>query len=294
MCRTHKNRPAFTIVELMVVLAIVMIALSLAMPAIQRARQFAREVSCKNNLQQLGLAMHNYHDVYSLYPPAWCARFSDADSPGWLGWQWRLLPFVEQANLYSQVHNGLNVPEWMDKPEFAKTVLPIYLCPMDSTGGKNPFRGGFGTSNYSGNFGPELLPRWYESSAEEFWPGAVPTPKDSTGIFRHNLCTRLADITDGISNTGMISERSATSGAGIWIGVRSNRHENDVVTDMNHMSGLNKSWSGFSGRHDGSLNILLCDGAVRLVRDNIDSRPDGTGLLQRLSSKSDGNVVGDF
>lgn len=289
-----RNRRAFSLVELLVMMAVTMIAAALALPAIQQARQAARQESCKNNLKQLGLALHNYHDVYNCFVPAWCARFSEADSPAWTGWQAALLPYVEQAPLYNQMYQDNNAPEWPAGGKVEKTVLPVYLCPMDSTGGVNPFRGGFGTSNYSGNFGPELLPRWYESSAEEFWPGAVATPQDSTGIFRHNDCTHIRDITDGTSNTVMVSERSAMSGAGIWMGVRSNRHENDAITDMNFLSGLNKSWSGFSGRHEGNVNLLICDGSVRLIREDVDSRADGNGILQLLSSKSDGQVVGEF
>jgi prepilin-type processing-associated H-X9-DG protein len=78
------------------------------------------------------------------------------------------------------------------------------------------------------------------------------------------------------------------------MGVRSNRHENDVISDMNHLSGVNKSWAGLSGRHDGKVNLLLCDGAVRLVNQDINSRADGMGVLQLLSSTDDGQVIGDF
>lgn len=289
------RRPrAFSLVELLVIMAVILLSVSLALPGLLRARQMAREESCRNNLKQLGLALHNYHDVYRVFAPAWCARFSEADSPAWTGWQVALLPFVEQANLYNTISQGKTVPEWPSAEAITKNPLPIYQCPMDSTGGVNPFRGEFGTSNYTGNFGSELLPRWYESSAEEFWPGAVPTPRDSSGIFRHNRCTGIREILDGTSNTAMVGERSALSGAGLWIGVRSNRHENDVITDMNHLSGINKSWSGLSGRHDQKINLLLCDGSVRLINQDVDSRADGTGVLQLLSSKADGQVIGEF
>jgi type II secretory pathway pseudopilin PulG len=178
-----RRRRAFSLVELLVILAVMMIAVSLTLPAILRARQAAREESCRNNLKQLGLALHNYHDVYGVFAPAWCARFSEADSPAWMGWQAALLPFVEQAALYNLMYQDKNAPEWPAGGKIERTAISVYQCPMDSTGGVNPFRGGFGTSNYSGNFGPELLPRWFESSAEEFWPGAVASPQNSTGSF---------------------------------------------------------------------------------------------------------------
>lgn len=291
----------FSLTELLVVAAVIAVVLALALPGIQQSRQLARREDCKNNLKQLGLALHNYHDVYNTFPPGWCARYVEPDSPSWVGWQAALLPYIEQAPLYQQIYQGSKLPEWpaaADRTaagrDAARVSLKVYQCPQDSTGGTNPFREEFGTSNYSGNFGPELLPRWYESGAEKSWPGGVATPKKSSGIFSVNSSIGIRFITDGTSNTVMVSERSALSGAGLWMGVRSNRNENDAVTDMNHLSGLNKSFAGFSGRHDGRINLLICDGSVRLVVDSIDSRADGTGTLQKLSCRNDGQVVGEF
>ncbi len=297
------KKRAFTLIELLVIASTTALLLAVAMPGILQARQRAREESCKNNMKQLALAMHNYHDVFNTFPPAWCARHTEADSQSWYGWQSFLLPYIEQAPLYNAI--DYRTPEWTTSPpklrgrgqtaaqEIPRIELPIYLCPQDSTGGTNPFRDGYGTSNYSGNFGTELLPRWYESGSEQFWPGGVPTPTKGNGIMFVNSKIGFRDITDGSSNTVMMSERSALSGAGIWAGVRSNRHENDVMTDMNHLSGLNKSFAGFSGRHDGKVNINLCDGSVRLVNEDIDSSIDG-GVLQALGTRNGGEVVGDF
>ncbi len=292
----YSRRPGFTLIEVLVVAGLVFIAVSLAAPAIQRARQQSRATTCKNNLKMIGLALHNYHDTYNGLPGAWYARFPQADSPSWMGWQTSILPFVEHAALYQQIYtrDHSTVPEWPDNAKLSQTELPAYLCPMDTTGPQNSFRDGFGTSNYSGNFGPDLLPRWYESSAEQFWPGAVATPTKTNGIFCVNSNTNFRDITDGTSNTAMVSERSARSGAGLWIGVRSNRSDNDAVTDMNFLSALNKSYAGFSSRHERAVNILICDGSVRLIREDIDSKADGTGTLQRLSDRRDGHVIGEF
>lgn len=301
---TFRKR-AFTLIELLVISSATVLLVAVAMPGILQARQRAREENCKNNLKQLGLAMHNYHDVYNSFPPAWCARHTNADSQSWYGWQCALLPYIEQANLYSQIN--FHTPEWTTLPpklqvqgrgksteaEIPRMEIAFYLCPQDSTGGTNPFCDGYGTSNYSGNFGSELLPRWYESGSEQFWPGGVPTPTKGNGIMSVNSKIGIRDITDGTSNTVMISERSALSGAGLWVGVRSNRHENDVMTDMNHLSGLNKSFAGFSGRHDGKVNMCICDGSVRLVNEEIDSSLEG-GVLQALGTRAGGEVLGEF
>lgn len=297
-----KSSKGFTLIETLVVATACVLLLTLSLPGILHAHQQARQQSCKNNLKQLGLAMHNYHDVFGSFPPAWCTNHFDAGSKAAYGWQTSLLPYVEQANLYNQI--DYNQTNWTsDEPVhagrgmsgkiFRQMVIPSYLCPQDSTGEKNPFRDNVSTSNYSGNLGSEPLPRWYESSAEQFWPGGAETPRESNGIFLVNGKIGMRNITDGSSNTVMISERSAYSGAGLWIGVRSNRDENDVMTDMNYITGVNKSYAGFSGRHDEALNMLLCDGSVRLVKDTIDSRPEG-GVLQALSTRAGGEIVGEF
>ncbi len=293
----YSRRPGFTLIEVLVITGLVFIAVSLATPAIQRARQQSRATTCQNNLKMIGLALHNYHDTYFSLPAAWYARFPQADSPSWMGWQTSLLPFTEQAPLYQAIYDrgqGRSVPEWPANPSLAQTAIPGYLCPMDTTGPQNPFRGGFGASSYSGNFGPDLLPRWYESSAELFWPGAIAAPTSTNGIFCVNSNTNFRDITDGLSNTAIVSERAARSGAGLWIGVRSNRGDNDAITDMNFLSGINKSYAGFSSRHEGAVTILICDGSVRLILDTIDSKADSTGTLQRLSDRRDGQVIGEF
>ncbi len=293
--RLSKIKRGFTLVEVVVLTLISFLLLTMLLPGILQARQQARRESCKNNLKLLGLAMHNYHDVFNSFPPAWCTNHFDANSMSAFGWQTFLLPYAEEAPLYMQF--SFSDQNWLNPDSkahrLAKSAIPVYLCPQDSTGNTNPFRDNYGTSNYTGNFGTELLPRWYESSSEQYWPGGANTPRKSNGVFVVNGKISLRDITDGTSNTVMVSERSAYSGAGLWIGVRSNRHENDVMTDMNYISGVNKSFAGLSGRHDRALNVLLCDGSVRLVKDNIDSRPEG-GLLQALSTRAGGEVVGEF
>ena len=205
---------------------------------------------------------------------------------------------MEHAQLFSGIYDDLGksqaAPEWPENRTLMQSHVPVYICPMDSTGAVNPSRGGSGTSNYSGNFGPQPLPRWHESGLEEFWPGGVGPHTASTGIFCMNYCVNLREISDGTSYTVMVSERSARSAAGLWGGVRSNRHENDVVTDMSFLSPLNKSFAGFSSPHGKTVNMLFCDGAVRAIRDDIESREDGNGILQRLSNRADGQPVTNF
>lgn len=105
-----KKSKGFTLVETLVIATTCVLLLTLTLPGILHARQQARQESCKNNLKQLGLAMHNYHDVFNTFPPAWCTNHFDANSKAAFGWQSFLLPYVEQANLYN--HIDLNQPDW--------------------------------------------------------------------------------------------------------------------------------------------------------------------------------------
>ncbi len=288
-----RRRHAFSLIELMVLTATVLLGVSLALPALQRAREDARMVQCRNNLHQLGLAMHNYHDVYSTFPPGWVQHHWEADSPAGYGWGTSILPYIDQAPLFNQIDFGK--PPSTDQPHLL-TVIAAYRCPADTMDDANPVRGGLATSNYSGNFGRTAPPRWLPSQMSEFWPGQADTPNEANGIFWCNSFLPIRQITDGSSNTFLLGERCVTSGAGIWPGVTSNRNENDHVTDCSHPSRLNDSYASFSSRHDGGANFLMCDGRVVFLSDDIDSRPgpaEGAeiSMYQRLADRHDGQPV---
>ena len=102
-----RRRPAFTLVELLVVIAIIGLLVALLLPAIQMARESARASQCKNNLKQLGIALHNYHDVLGCLPPGWMANKPDG-VPGW-GWSSCLLHYIEQHNLELSIQRNLPI-----------------------------------------------------------------------------------------------------------------------------------------------------------------------------------------
>jgi len=288
--RTRRSR-GFTMVELLVVMAIIAVGLALAGPAIEQARQAARARQCINHLKQIGLAIHNYHDAHRTFPPGWVAPDAKAKTDRLWGWQASLLPFVEQAPLYNRINFSGKIPRLS---ALSQTTLPIYRCPDDTTSATNPIRGTsannpvrgkYATSNYSGNWGNTTL------------PGSRDTPKKANGVFYWNSRVRMRDITDGTSNTFMVGERSVSSAAGIWVGLRANQNENDAVTDCSHESRPNAVMSAFSSKHPGGAHFLFCDGRVRFLSDKIGSsnkKGGQMGIYQRLSQRNDGQVVGEY
>ena len=277
-------------------------------------RSAALRTQCQNNLKNIALSLHNYHDTYNGFPPGWVSRYRDGESEAGFGWQARLLPFLEQSALY----NKLNMTDPMTEPEGLLTEsVKLYLCPADvDAPEQNPFRGGYGTSSYSGSMGSTAPHRWSDGRMESFWPGAVSTfatgrsnqsgtepaatPKLATmadalhampnGIFAWNTSVGMRDIPDGTSNTLVVSERARVSGWGIWAGVGSNRFENDVLSDVSYQSPLNQSLTGFSSAHAGGMFAAICDGSVRFLSNDVDSGPEG-GVLQHLGTRSGGEVI---
>jgi prepilin-type processing-associated H-X9-DG protein/prepilin-type N-terminal cleavage/methylation domain-containing protein len=287
-------RRGFTFVELVVILAILAIALALALPAVHHSIQDARRVQCTNHLKQIGLALHNYHDTYNVFPPGWISREGNPGLGPRSGWQVSILPFVDQAPLYNQIDFRKTSPVAEDgKPaEMFQTALAIYRCPVDPAPETNPLRGDYATSNYSGNYGHIPPPRLRPLGLSDFWPGGVAAPMISKGLFARNSAIRIASIVDGTSNTIMVGERCFTSGAAIWAGVTDNAHEDDTLTDCSHRSRINAGWSSFSSRHSRGANILMCDGSVHFLDEKVDSIPGGElGVLQRLGGRDDGLPV---
>lgn len=203
------NRQGFTLVELLVVIAIIGILIALLLPAVQAARESSRRTKCVNNLKQLGVAMHHYHDVFRTLPPA---GFLDAglssgptglNSADILDWseQARLLPYFEQQNLSNMFNFNLT---W-DNPvnlAGAQVNVPIFRCPSDAAMAIPP---GVGSAcNYYGNYGNNIL------RGQPTWPQFAGTPNAAmqapNGAFPFGVAVQFADILDGLSQTAAFSE----------------------------------------------------------------------------------------
>ncbi|MCA9050387.1 MAG: DUF1559 domain-containing protein [Planctomycetaceae bacterium] len=239
MKRTQK-RIGFTLIELLVVIAIIAILIALLLPAVQQAREAARRTECKNKLKQIGLAMHNYHDVHKMFPPglinsgtactntaSWACSTFYQHNLNHTAWS-MILPYIDQAPLYNQMdfskptsknnRNGKGTGAFdATNPNLAatQTIIPAFYCPSDTDVGKITRSHAHydaedaATSNYI------LAGGWSHESDDRFWqqwrtvnltlPNGVVIPTRQA-VFGLNGAARIRDITDGTSNTIMVGE----------------------------------------------------------------------------------------
>jgi prepilin-type N-terminal cleavage/methylation domain-containing protein len=196
--RNRRKAAGFTLVELLVVIAIIGILVALLLPAVQAAREAGRRSSCVNNLKQLGLAMHNYHDTFRRFPRHW--RQVGGNVWEALGGSYAVLPYVEQTNLYDQGQVNINNWGWTYNT-LLNTKLSVFLCPS-SPGA--PQRG----SHPQGWDGPGTNYAWCTgSSIETVWAN-----DRFNGMTAYQVDRTMASTTDGLSNTILASEVLSGSG----------------------------------------------------------------------------------
>ncbi|MCG6158604.1 DUF1559 domain-containing protein [Rubinisphaera margarita] len=359
----RRSRHAFTLIELLVVIAIIAILVALLLPAVQQAREAARRSSCKNNLKQMGLALHNYHDTYRVLPYRSGGTNSCTSVSTSLGGNRRngncqrlsgfypILPFIEQPALFDLISAGdASIPispggpgGWESWPAWNNVVISTYLCPSDP---------GYNVSDA-------------KSNSYVFCLGDNANNLNSTnvrGLFGRNTSTRFRDIVDGLSNTVALSEHVraesgvTTTGNRNWVRqgiangvtpltpaacdatVSSGQFNAGVSVKAKHGNSL---WDGqaercgfntimapnspscssgtnpnadngtsiltASSEHTGGVQVLLADGSVRFISENIDagdanaSPPGGGanstspyGVWGSLGTKQGGEVVGEF
>src|SRR5262249_12343189 len=196
-----KKRDAFTLIELLVVIAIIAVLIGLLLPAIQKVREAANRMSCTNNLKQLGLALHNYHDTNRAFPPGVTGVPANDVQFGRTTAYVLLLPYIEQDNLQKRWNQNLF---WYDPENFgaAQTPVRVFFCSSNRP---------TGIIDYSVlPIGPLPNPAATDylfcKGANAALAGRPSYPAAFRGLFEVNVGTRLADITDGTSNTFAMGE----------------------------------------------------------------------------------------
>jgi prepilin-type N-terminal cleavage/methylation domain-containing protein len=200
--RTDRRRPGFTLIELLVVIAIIAILIGLLVPAVQKVREAAARTQCSNNLKQIGLALHNYHDTYKAFPPG---RTSTPTIHGWLAF---ILPYIELGNLYNKINFNKNWDGAGNDSATQSAAVPnqyqpvVYLCPS-APGGRvaSNFRG---VTDYSAASELHRPNPFYMGT---YLPSIPKSDPDWIGVLGNNGKKRkVTDIHDGSSNTLVVAE----------------------------------------------------------------------------------------
>jgi prepilin-type N-terminal cleavage/methylation domain-containing protein len=299
-------RGGFTLIELLVVIAIIAILVGLLLPAVQKVREAANLITCKNNLKQIGLAMHNYHDTQRTFPvgyydPTPWPQFDVG--PGW-GWGAYLLPYLEQNNLYNQINFSVDVGD----PSMAtvrSTPLKVFICPSDQ------YIGTFTISTNSAATNENVPPTpgsWvlaqsnYVACNGNDGVDCFCTPPHTGAFLRAIKGFKVADITDGLSNTLFVCDRPHTLSYCSWVGCPTGAANPFLLAPGNYgaettllMCHAGRTGPNAQGVYDADstwsphmigVPYLFGDGSVHFLANNID-----ISAWMALATRAGGEVI---
>ncbi|MFM7319871.1 MAG: DUF1559 domain-containing protein [Isosphaeraceae bacterium] len=308
---------AFTLIELLVVIAIIAVLISLLLPAVQSAREAARKAQCLNNMKQIGLGLHNYHEIHNTFPPGYVSFFrrdsgdegtaEDDIGPGW-GWASQILPQLEQRTIHNAINFSLTMT-YAANETAQLSRISSFLCPSDFTTNKVPVRDEsnsttiytVGTSNYIGVYGVGEIGE---------------APGRGNGTFFRNSRVGINQMTDGSSNTFVVGERSHNLSYATWTGraiggwlfttasfeggtnkfdpepeesfcmilgpIELSEHDGMMRTPNYPAAHVEDYWS----RHPGGVNFLFGDGSVRFIKNTINEH-----IYAALATRNGGEVI---
>lgn len=319
------RRRGFTLIELLVVIAIIAVLIALLLPAVQQARESARRTQCKNHMKQLGLSLHNFHDVFLRFPGG--AQEDVYKSPRidntfirGTSWIVFILPYMDQAALYSQYDFTVAYNAAPNGTVVGARVIPGIYCPsgpapktyldpnagvttnssthyygvMGPGGATNPSVITYNGINYSYVIGNPVTNGSY--SVE----GVLGQYRDNPGSVTTEFFAGMRDIIDGSTNTFLLGELSKTPPAGVsnfyrtWIrgnngGSGTTKNVTNPINSTFYNGSNNFNDISFSSNHTGGCHFTLADGAVRFVSENID-----LNLLKALASRRSAEVIADY
>ena len=304
-----RRRLGFTLIELLVVIAIIAVLIALLLPAVQQAREAARRTQCKNQLKQLGLALHNYSDTFNSYPISYQTNggWSDTTSIS-ESWLFGILPYIDQANLFASADQKQVWTAAVNLPLTLK-AMPMFVCPSDSstTGRELNLTNLTGSNNY-GVTGYKAVAgnNWAWGTFTHAHPSGRNAPS-TDGLNWGNgwLCrndnangpqkTQVKNVSDGLSNTLFIGESlpgRCSHSAWWWF----NHTTATCSVPLNYYE-KNRSidrldWPNnysFASKHTGGGHFTMGDGSVRFVSENID-----LSLYRNLASIDGDEPTGEF
>lgn len=286
-----RHMQGFTLVELLVVIAIIGILVALLLPAVQAARESSRRSQCANNLKQIGIALHQYHDRLKCFPAGYITAVATDGTelgPGW-GWASYLLSGLEQSPLQGQINWGLDISTNANQAP-RTTVFPIYLCPSDAAQLK--FTVDMTTTDVAyGNY-----------VAVNGNLGVSDAAATNDGCFLRDHWMRMAEIRDGLSNTLFIAERSKTMSWTTWVGAVTGGDVPSIrdPTSAEASAALVLGHCGphipnnpevtdadaLSSAHPDLVNFLYADGSVHIITNGI-----AVEIYDALATRAGGEAV---
>ena len=282
------SRRGFTLIELLVVIAIIAVLIALLLPAVQQAREAARRTQCRNNLHQLALAMHNYHDTHSCFPTGAVTHGPTSSSGQRTSFFVMLLPFIDETALYNAWNFSGNVSGGAQATA-GQAKLAQLLCPSDPDDGSQHTTGwwaGFKPTAYAGSLG----------SVPGMWVAG------QNGVLFWACKIRVRDIRDGTSQTLMLGhvKQGATTSTNVGGGFDAGQRWTDFPTFFNTCAPINStpglvgthSWTNgcqpACSLHEGGAFFAFADGAVRFLSENIDAT-----TYKALGTRANNEIVDD-
>lgn len=287
-CRERlRVRRGFTLIELLVVIAIIAILIALLLPAVQQAREAARRTQCKNNLMQIGIAMHNYEMAFEMLPSGTVnltGPIHNIEEGYHMSWLVQLLPTMEQASLFGGIN--FNVSVYAPANTGARSAqIPTFHCPSDN-------RQSASSSSYAGCFGGN----------------DVPIDMNNNGVLFLNSGVGYQEIRDGASNTILAGEKIIPAGfkdLGWMSGTMATLRNTGVAINTGWDIGgprtnrggpiaplpapSDTATSGYSSQHTGGAQFVFADGSVRFLSENIDIK-----TYSLLGNREDLSVMQEF